>query len=142
MFDLFYFFRGTAGVGSSMSARTKRQDSATKTLFDGPIEEESNERKLTPSIKRQRMVSHVLLRENVRLRKNIKSLERELVITRAMLEESRNFARKITEMIKDQDDERFQSTEVDDGSADTEYQSGAESTIDLREKTMVPNKSK
>lgn len=146
------FSRETAVVSSFVSADAKRrksslsQDSAEKQLArvteeDLTTEGEPSESYWKVLAEKRRVALDISLKENEELHGKIESLEEELVIARAMLDESKNLVEVLTEMIQEPVNdsglpnsiygECSQSTNTDDGSItdDTEDEIGHESTI-------------
>lgn len=145
------FSRETAVVSSLVSAEAKRrksslsQDSAEKQLArvteeDLTTEGEPSESYWKVLAEKRRIALDISLKENEELHGKIESLEEELVIARAMLDESKNLVEVLTEMIQEPGNdsglpnsiygECSQSTNTDDGSItdDTEDEIGHEST--------------
>lgn len=145
------FSRETAVVSSLVSAEAKRrksslsQDSAEKQLArvteeDLTTEGEPSESYWKVLAEKRRIALDISLKDNEELHGKIESLEEELVIARAMLDESKNLVEVLTEMIQEPGNdsglpnsiygECSQSTNTDDGSItdDTEDEIGHEST--------------
>lgn len=145
-------FRETAVASSFVSAEAKRrksslsQDSAEKQL--AKVTEEDLTTEGEPSdgywkvlAERRRIALDVSLKENEELHEKVASLEEELGIARAMLDESKNLVEVLTEMIQDPVNdsglpnsvygECSQSINTDDDSItdDTEDEIGHESTV-------------
>lgn len=154
MFEIiwFEFFRETAVASSFVSAEAKRrksslsQDSAEKQL--AKVTEEDLTTEGEPSdgywkvvAEKRRIALDISLKENEELHEKVASLEEELGIARAMLDESKNLVEVLTEMIQDPGNdsglpnsvygECSQSINTDDDSItdDTEDEIGHESTV-------------
>lgn len=148
----FVFFRETAVVSSFVNAEAKRrksslsQDSAEKQLSkvteeDLTTEGEPSEGYWKVLAEKRRVALDISLKENEELHEKIGSLEEELVIARAMLDESKNLVEVLTEMIQDPGNdsglpnsiygECSQSITTDDDSVtdDAEDDIGHESTV-------------
>lgn len=105
-------FRETAVVSSFASAEAKRrksslsQDSAEKQLsriaeHDITTEGEPSEGYWKVLAEKRRVALDLSLKENEELHDKVVSLEEELTIARAMLDESKNLVEVLTEMIQD-----------------------------------------
>lgn len=139
-------------MSSFVSAEAKRrksslsQDSAEKQLArvteeDLTTEGEPSESYWKVLAEKRRIALDVSLKENEELHEKVTSLEEELVIARAMLDESKNLVEVLTEMIQDPGNdsglpnsiygECSQTTNTDDDSItdDTEDEIGHESTV-------------
>lgn len=148
----YIFFRETAVVSSFVNAEAKRrksslsQDSAEKQLSkvteeDLTTEGEPSEGYWKVLAEKRRVALDISLKENEDLHEKIESLEEELVIARAMLDESKNLVEVLTEMIQDPGNdsglpnsiygECSQSITTDDDSVadDAEDDIGHESTV-------------